>query len=193
VHFVFDLVQGSDLFDYLVHCDGYHLSEQQSAIFFSQMLDAMIYLNNERIVHRDIKLENFLVNESEGSIKIKLIDFGFAIKLKEEEMTKGDIGTYAYMAPEIMDNLEYDMRADMWSLGIVLFNMVTGKQPFKCESKEEIYDQIKNEMFLFEPLENNNDLKDLIKCLLCKDPSKRMTPFEAKNHKYIQLIQVGGK
>ena len=188
VHFVFDLCQGGDLFEYIISNEEHRLSEQQTAQLFAQMMDALHYLCSINIIHRDIKLENFLVMQEESLLRVKLIDFGFAVEVREGEKIREKLGSLNYMAPEIHLDKDYDFKADMWAVGVVLYNMLSGKQPFSGENEDLLINKIINDEINFSYDVWNyvsKDCKNLICSLLSKNPDERPTPFEAKNHRYI--------
>ena len=190
IHFVFDIVEGGDLFEYIISSDEHRLNEQRSAQLFSQMCDALHYLSQMNIVHRDIKLENFLIMQEDLSLKVKMIDFGFAIEIKENDKIKEKLGSLNYMAPEIHLDKDYDYKVDMWAIGVVLYNMLSRKQPFSGETEEIIVNKVINDEINFSYNCWNSiskDVKNLIKLLLSKNPEERPSPFEAKNHPYIHI------
>jgi len=184
---VFDLCQGGDLFEYIISNEEHRLSEQRTAKIFSQMMDALHYLCSINVIHRDIKLENFLVMQEESMLRLKLIDFGFAIEVKEGEKIREKLGSLNYMAPEIHLDKDYDYKVDMWAVGVVLFNMLSGKQPFSGENEDILINKVINDDINFSyDIFNyiSKDCKNLICSLLSKNPDERPTPFEAKNHMY---------
>ena len=105
----------------------------------SQIFEGLHYLHDELgIVHRDIKPENFLLYNDGHRIKIKLIDFGFATYCKKDETMNEQLGTPQYAAPEIFEQKPYNSKVDMWSVGVVLYNMVKGTQPFSNREIDNI-------------------------------------------------------
>ena len=195
IHSVFDIVEGGDLFEYILSNDEHRLNEQRAAQLFSQMCDALHYLNQIGIIHRDIKLENFLIMQEDSSLKVKLIDFGFAIEIRENEKIKEKLGSINYMAPEILLDMEYDNKVDMWAIGVVLYNMLSGKQPFSGEDEDTIVNKVINEEINFSYNCWNSisyDCKNLISALLSKNPSDRPDPFSAKNHTYLAFKVLVG-
>jgi myosin-light-chain kinase len=143
IHFVFEYIQGTDLFDYIIQSQNTCINEYQSAMIFAQILDAVHYLHLNNIVHRDIKLENFLIYKEDSYLKIKLIDFGFASKTTNGFLRE-KIGSLNYLAPEIFTDLTYNSKVDIWASGITLFNMLTGKQPFSNNSDSQLISDIVN-------------------------------------------------
>jgi len=88
----------------------------------------MKYIHSKKIVHRDFKIENVLIN---SDLLIKIIDFGFSLVIpKDRHINKGFCGTPSYMAPEILNNEPQDFAVDMWAIGVFLYKLITGKFPF---------------------------------------------------------------
>lgn len=153
VHIVFDFIEGGDLFDYIADStdNNNYLSEKQAVLFFVQIMDALHFLNTKNIVHRDIKLENFLIVQNDKEIYLKLIDFGFASKITENGFLTEQIGSPYNVAPEILLGKPYDSKVDIWAAGVLLYNMVSGKQPFGTgsDSEEELAEKIIKEEVVF--------------------------------------------
>ncbi|KAM7318866.1 hypothetical protein ACRRTK_021978 [Alexandromys fortis] len=126
-YIIMEYVAGKDLRMFLreVRC----LKEQEARPIFQQVVLAVHFLHQRRIAHRDIKLKNILIDR-DGNVK--LCDFGLAIQLAEGQMLEELCGSLPYMAPEILARKPYDgLAVDMWSLGVVLYVMVTGKFPYE--------------------------------------------------------------
>ena len=169
LYIISELLSGGELLD-KINDNGY-LSEEVSSFIMTQVFSAVDFCHQKGILHRDLKPENILI-ESEAEAKkefftIKIIDFGTSGKLKEDEdeLFKFSIGTPLYVAPEILGNEKYDTKCDMWSCGVIMYMMLSGKAPFNGENEEEIYQSIKKGKYDFDSEkwdEISNDAKDLI-------------------------------
>nr|XP_045012977.1 sperm motility kinase 2B-like [Jaculus jaculus] len=164
------------------------LQEDEARWIFRQILDAISYCHSHRIVHQDIKPDNIMVDERG---KVTVIDFGLATRFLPGQMLTRYCGAYKYMPPEAILRQPYDgPKKDMWSLGVLLFFMVTRTMPFNgntlMELKEEI---IKGQYKLPQGL--SEELKDLIRLLLTVDPQQRPTTTEVINHPWLEQGQGG--
>ena len=127
----------------------------------------------------DIKPENIMYGEGH---EIKLIDFGFAIPKKKGSM---DIaGTPYYIAPEVLTG-NYGTECDIWSLGVCIYQLLSGKMPFDGNSQDEVFDKIQSGKFHM-PGHFSDDCKDLLNRMICLDPQKRITAREAIDHPWIK-------
>jgi len=188
VYFIFELIDGGDLFNFIQTFPNRKIPEYRVIEIFIQILEALHYVHIEKdIVHKDIKPENFLIYTEGSKLNVKLIDFGFAEKITiPNEKLKIEAGSLPYMSPEMINHKGYDTKSDMFSVGVVLFNMLTGKQPFYGKNDEER----KNSILTHDPIIpkeiTNPQLVDMIKKLLEKDPEKRLSAQEAKMHPWVQ-------
>ena len=181
IFIVMDYCDGGDLFDYIIKNPEGKLNDTNTIDILIQILDAVNYLHNEiKICHRDLKPENCLIIIN-GNNKplIKLIDFGTAQHINKMKKITGKIGTIKYMAPEIFLSPFYDEKVDLWSVGIILYNMTTGREAFVLEEKQDFNKiQIYNKEINFD-LIRNDDIKQLCKELLEKNPNKRIDAKKA--------------
>nr|XP_011450982.2 testis-specific serine/threonine-protein kinase 1 [Crassostrea gigas] len=126
-YLVMELFPRGNLLDFVNNLG--HLIEPDARRFFHQLLDIVAYLHSENICHRDIKLENLMLD---SCFNLKLIDFGFARHVKKSELLNTNCGSYVYTAPEVMEGKQYDgTQADIWSMGVCLYAMLCGKLPFR--------------------------------------------------------------
>ena len=173
IYFLMEYLKGKELFD--VIRDIGLLNKEQTNFYIASMLIAINYLHTRKIIYRDIKPENIIV-ERNGYLKI--IDFGTAKEI--EDRTKTIIGTPHYMAPEIIMGGGYSFPVDFWSISICMYEFMCGGVPFgdKDEDPMEIYFAIINNNLEF-PTEfsNEKEFKHLMRKMLDKNPSYRLTNF----------------
>lgn len=187
ISFVMDLVEGGDLFDFIVKGPDGKLTDIVALELIIQILKTLTYLHNEKnIAHRDIKPENFLVSIENGEPKIKLIDFGFACFINPQKKMNENLGTLTYSAPEIINRDPYTEKVDIWAAGILFFNMLTGSQPFTSNNYIPIEEQIRSKDISFETIENDR-LVSFCQKLLERDPEKRYSALKALE--YAEEIQ----
>ena len=174
ISFVMDLAEGGDLLDFISKAPNKHLNDDIAIDIIVQILEVITYLHRDkRICHRDIKPENFLiVIKEDASVEVKLIDFGFASIIDDRQLMKDNLGTPMYMAPEIVIGEAYNEKIDIWSAGILLFNMLTGYQPFRRRSVTKLEDQILGKRIEFECIENK-DLRMLCSGMLERSAEHR--------------------
>ena len=177
------------LFDIIRSSHG--LSEIYSFYYFLQTLNAIYFLHLHSIIHRDLKPENLLINEKNI---IKLCDFGWSVKLKDNKRTTF-CGTVEYMAPEIIKKQEYDETIDIWSLGVLLYELVHSYSPFFSEDLDvkKIGNNITNNNLKFKD-GLSEDYKNLVASLLIKDSTKRIKIEDIFQHpfmtRYINMIYL---
>lgn len=159
-------------------------SESEALRIFSQLVCVISYLHEtEHIVHRDLKLENILLDANKN---VKLIDFGYAAEFSDDkhEFTES-IGSPAYVAPEIAQGHSYTQLVDIWSMGIVLFALVTGHLPFTASTTEALLQKI----VLTDPGVPDDlspDLSDILQRLLTKDPAQRINIAGVRQHPWLR-------
>ena len=181
ISYVMDLGEGGDLFDFIVGCPLGHLPADIVIDLLIQIFSVVDYLHSEKgIVHRDLKPENLMIKiDANNKPKIKLIDFGFATFIpKNGEKLREVLGTREYAAPEILQSEGYLEKIDEWALGVIMYNMLTGYEPFKGNTPSEIKDSVLYATINFEKIEDV-DLREICEKLLNRFVSKRITCKEA--------------
>ncbi|XP_028407710.1 serine/threonine-protein kinase 33-like [Dendronephthya gigantea] len=167
------------------------LSENEALTVIRQLADAIAYLHDLDIVHRDLKLENILLCKpiNDEPINIKISDFGLSyIKGSGEAMMQSVCGTPMYMAPEVIDEHEYSRQCDIWSIGVILFTLLTGSPPFQAPTEEKLYQLIKQGHLDFtHPCWQtiNESAKNVLEGMLEVDPAHRSTAMEIKDHPWV--------
>lgn len=123
-----ELLKGGELFDRIVHRTFY--TESDARRLCTILLGAIAYLHANKIAHRDLKPENIFLLEKDDDTTIKIGDFGFAKRVEKPKSLTTGCGTLSYMAPELIRRQSYDERADMWSIGVILYILLAGYSPF---------------------------------------------------------------
>nr|KAF6348210.1 death associated protein kinase 3 [Myotis myotis] len=188
---ILELVSGGELFDFLAEKES--LTEDEATQFLKQILDGVHYLHSKRIAHFDLKPENImLLDKNVPNPRIKLIDFGIAHKIEAGNEFKNIFGTPEFVAPEIVNYEPLGLEADMWSIGVITYILLSGASPFLGETKQETLTNISavNYDFDEEYFSNTSELaKDFIRRLLVKDPKRRMTISQSLEHSWIKAIR----
>ena len=166
IYFILEYIQGGELFSLLRNKVTFPIS--QTKFYIAHIITIFEYLHSKNIVYRDLKPENILINKNGY---LKLTDFGFAKQL-ENEKTYTLCGTPEYLAPEIILNKGHGKAVDWWTLGILLYEMLVGIDPFSDDDPMKTYQKILKGKINF-PKTINKDAKSLIKHLLTQDTSKR--------------------
>lgn len=193
IYIILELASGGDLFENLMEANSY--SEPTSAHIFRQMLRAIQYCHEAGISHRDIKLENFLFCKSEDDQDktkptLKLIDFGLSKRFVGGGIMRmrSTVGTTYYVAPEVLKRKPYTSQCDMWSLGVVLFMLLTGKSPWPGVSEPEILMDVSQGRYCFmeDDWQNiSSSAKNLVIQLLNMNPLERLDAVKALKHPWL--------
>ncbi|XP_070809637.1 death-associated protein kinase 2 isoform X2 [Pituophis catenifer annectens] len=185
---ILELVSGGELFDFLAQKES--LSEEEATQFIKQILDGVNYLHTKKIAHFDLKPENIMLLDKTLPIPhIKLIDFGLAHEIEDGVEFKNIFGTPEFVAPEIVNYEPLGLAADLWSIGVITYILLSGASPFLGETKQETLANITAVSYEFDEefFSHTSDLaKDFIRKLLVKDPRKRLTIQEALRHPWIK-------
>ncbi|TFK74274.1 Pkinase-domain-containing protein [Pluteus cervinus] len=186
---VLELVEGGDLLDYILNRDG--LTEQQTKHITRQMCSALAYIHSKGVTHRDLKPENVLLTRDDPPV-VKVADFGLAKVVDSLTMLRTMCGTPSYLAPEVVrqQNSEgYDNLVDSWSVGVIVFSMLTNSSPFlEDENQRDIRRRISERCIDWSTLHRFNvtsEAQDFIGRLLEEEPTKRMTLTQACSHPWL--------
>lgn len=150
--------------------------------YIYQIICALKYLYEKKIIHRDIKPQNILINNNE----IKICDFGFAKKYKENDLINTFCGSPLYMAPEILKFNEYSEKADIWSLGVIIFEILFKHHPYPSINKHDLIKNIKSNDSIKIPKNKNinSSLINLLEGILNKDDKSRLSWEKIFGHKW---------
>ena len=186
---VFELMS-SDLRSLLIELDA-PLTEQQIKEIFYQMVRSIEHCHSKNIVHRDVKLENFLVDTTpEGNILVKLSDFGLACKYEPERPPTIKCGSVLSVAPEMLVSESYGFEVDMWGLGVILHELLCTKLPFYNDDENLYKNNIVNMKLVLDEEQDemwkevSSEAKDLVKKLLDKKPKTRLNATDALRHRW---------
>ncbi|XP_030896306.1 ribosomal protein S6 kinase alpha-5 isoform X2 [Mirounga leonina] len=192
---VMELLNGGELFERIKKKK--HFSETEASCIMRKLVSAVSHMHDVGVVHRDLKPENLLFTDENDNLEIKVIDFGFArLKPPDNQPLKTPCFTLHYAAPELLNHNGYDESCDLWSLGVILYTMLSGQVPFQshdksltCTSAVEIMKKIKKGDFSFEGEAWKNvsqEAKDLIQGLLTVDPNKRLKMSGLRYNEWLQ-------
>ena len=182
IFIIMEYCEGKDFMDYILSKN--YLPESEALKYFQQLINALFYLHSQNIAHRDIKIDNILLDQNKN---LKLIDFGLSTKYQENKLLDQPCGTIVYSAPEVLEGkLYHGMLADVWSCGIVLYGMLCGYLPFSEDD-----DGINKKNIIKGNFEMPNNIsiraKNLLKHLLDINPMTRYTLQEIKDHPWFKM------
>ncbi|XP_023870005.1 serine/threonine-protein kinase ULK2 isoform X2 [Salvelinus sp. IW2-2015] len=196
VFLVMEYCNGGDLADYL-QAKG-TLREDTLRVFLQQISAAMRILNSKGIIHRDLKPQNILLSytsrkrSSINGIRIKIADFGFARYLQSNMMAATLCGSPMYMAPEVIMSQNYDAKADLWSIGTVVYQCLVGKPPFQANSPQDLrmfYEKNKSLLPII-PRETSPSLGNLLLGLLQRNQKDRMDFDAFFSHPFLDPVSA---
>lgn len=178
LYLVMEYAPGGDLKDLINR--GY-IPEDKVKVIFIQVLIAVAICHTHHIIHRDIKLENFVVGRDNN---IKLIDFGLSVKFHPEDVITSYCGTLDYLAPEIIIGLSYDHKVDIWALGVLLHELISRYTPFEDEDSVATKNNIKYIAYRLNKEKIHAELQDLLRRIF-QYADKRITTPEIFTHPWI--------
>eukprot|EP00403_Amphidinium_massartii_P015815 CAMPEP_0178424636 /NCGR_PEP_ID=MMETSP0689_2-20121128/28311_1 /TAXON_ID=160604 /ORGANISM="Amphidinium massartii, Strain CS-259" /LENGTH=564 /DNA_ID=CAMNT_0020046277 /DNA_START=47 /DNA_END=1737 /DNA_ORIENTATION=- len=183
LHLVMECMEGKELFDRVT--ERKRFSEYDAAEAVRQMLLSVNYLHSHGIVHRDLKLENFLYDKM-GSDHLKLIDFGFSKVWDPTVKMQCSCGTLSYVAPEVLRK-SYTNKCDLWSVGVIAFILLSGYMPFSGSESNQTMNILAGK-YVLKPERWGTISKDglaFVQALLAVDPEKRLSASDALTHSWI--------
>jgi calcium/calmodulin-dependent protein kinase I len=186
-YLVMEYMAGGDVFDRIVQMTSY--TEKDARDLTVKLLKAVSSIHKAGIAHRDIKPQNLLLSSKENNASIRIGDFGFARRVHTPESLTTRVGTPTYVAPEILKNIPHDQRADLWSIGVVIFVLLVGYPPFLEEKQSDLFAKIRAGDWGFVEKDWAHislDAKALIKGLLVTDPKERWSLEESLRCRWIQ-------
>ncbi|KAJ3293304.1 Serine/threonine-protein kinase plk4 [Borealophlyctis nickersoniae] len=180
VYLVMELCKNGELYRYIQQQKS-PLSEPEARGTATQLIEGMLYLHANGIIHRDLKLSNLLLTDK---FDLKIADFGLAVKLSDPDgEQKTMCGTPNYISPEIVSRQPYGLASDVWSLGCMLVTIMTGTPPFESQAVKNTLDKVSRADYRL-PESLSPEAKDLIHRLLQKDPKRRLPLGKVLSHPF---------
>ncbi|XP_062216092.1 serine/threonine-protein kinase ATG1c-like isoform X2 [Phragmites australis] len=185
IYFILEYCRGGDLHAYLQRHK--RVSETVAKHFIRQLASGLQMLRDNNVVHRDLKPQNILLVENNENSLLKIADFGFAKFLQPFALAETLCGSPLYMAPEVMQAQKYDAKADLWSVGVILYQLVTGFPPFNGDNQIQLLKNIlRSHEIRFPPdCELSHGCIDLCRKLLRLNSVERLTVEEFVNHPFL--------
>lgn len=182
---VMEYAAGGELFERI--CSAGRFSEDEARYFFQQLISGVFYCHSMQICHRDLKLENTLLDGSPAP-RLKICDFGYSKSSLLHSRPKSTVGTPAYIAPEVLSRREYDGKlADVWSCGVTLYVMLVGAYPFEDPADPKNFRKTINRIMAVQYkipdyVHISQECKHLLSRIFVASPSRRITIKEIKSH-----------
>ncbi|KAL5212005.1 hypothetical protein ABZP36_022852 [Zizania latifolia] len=182
---VMEYAAGGELFERI--CSAGRFSEDEARYFFQQLICGVSYCHFMQICHRDLKLENTLLDGSPAP-RLKICDFGYSKSSLLHSKPKSTVGTPAYIAPEVLSRREYDGKmADVWSCGVTLYVMLVGAYPFEDPDDPKNFRKtigriVSIQYKIPEYVHLSQDCRQLLSRIFVANPAKRITIREIRNH-----------
>ena len=179
-YLVMQLCRGGELFDRIL--EKREFTEKEARACTRSILEGLDYMHERRVAHRDLKPENLLLT-SDTETTVKLADFGFARRVKQMNGLRTLCGTPGYLAPEILERFPaYDVKCDLWSVGVILYLLLVGYLPFEDEDEDKVFEKTRNGQYDFHPTywkTVSTEAKTLVTKLLTVNPTKRFSATDA--------------
>lgn len=188
IYMVVEFCDGGDVFERVIQYKKF--TEKAAIHVVTQVSTGLIHIHSKSFVHRDLKPDNLMYVTKDLNSDIKIIDFGLAGDCSGGQKCTTPCGTAHYAAPEVLSAQSYDMSADLWSLGVIIYTLLCGFPPFfdASNNMKNLYHLIKKGSYSFpSPFwdEISDEAKDLITKLLVKDPKQRLTAAQVLKHAWV--------
>ena len=192
IFIIMELLSGGDLEEHF-HKTKFKFTEARAASIMFQLGSGIKYLHDYGVLHRDLKPENIMLHDNTEKATIKIMDFGLSKIIGPQERVADGFGTLSFVAPEVLIRQPYNKQIDIWSLGVILYYMLSGTLPFDDENDNE---EVIAKMTVFTEVlfpskfwsKRSEDVIDLIRKCLIKNPEERVKIDEYLQHKWIKAF-----
>ena len=203
IYIITEYYNGGNLLEIMENNINKQFSEETVQYIMKQIIEGMKYLWNKKIMHRHISLDNIMINYEDENDKItnnilkgkiKIIDFGYARYLKKGELSNTIIGTPLYMSPIILNKLneqqnyndiKYDKKEDIWSLGCICYELLIGYSPFETDNMEVLLGKV-NKGDYYVPITLSKEAVSFLNCMLQFERNNRLSVDALYNHKFLR-------
>lgn len=182
IYLILEFATEGGLLDALKKTKHHRFDENTTAYYIRQVASALSYCHTKGVIHRDVKPENVLLF---GNHVVKLADFGLSVHVSSKKTLNTVCGTLDYLSPEMVNRKNYKKFVDVWSLGVLCYEFLSGYPPFESNSEDDTFKKISAVSYNFKHFISDGS-KTLIKSLLVKKPSKRLALKNVIKHPWIK-------